>query len=265
MIAFNENDSRLQLSVLPHVSLLLLSLILSLEYGFHTESAYPAPLHETTRKMTVSIRRYTELKLAISDYLQRRNWIRLFELCGISDDETAKTIAVILTFYDPQKVWRFLDYISRMSPEERKAKRDSVATACYVIGRIGQTKSEKALTYLRRFLLDDHMLRQPVMSALSNLWVLDTKRTAQIVMRRWVLDTEDNDDLQEVGIKSSQYLASNAPERVSSFLQTVASLAEKRRTASRAAEEVIAANEIEGKDRKPKVAPKLRRKSNKKY
>jgi len=213
--------------------------------------------------MPVSIRRYTELKLAISDYLQRRNWSRLFELCGTSDDETAKTISVILTFYDSRRLWSFLDYVYKMPVNERREKRDSVATCCYVLGKIGQTRTERALDYLRKFLSEDHMLRSPVTAALSNLWVLDTKKTARIIWRKWILKGAENDDLQEVGVRSTEYLAKNAPENVSLFLLKVSSLGDKRRVAGRTAQEILQANGISRKNRMEKVTPKLRKKSKK--
>jgi len=206
----------------------------------------------------VSTRRYTELKLAISDYIQRRNWVRLLELCGTSDDETAKTIAVIFTLYEPRNVWRFLDYVHTLTSDERREKRDSVATSCYTIGKFGQSNVEKSLNYLRLFLADDHMLRAPVTLALSNLWVLDTRKTSRIIMRSWVLRGEDNDDLQEVGIKSSEFLASKAPEMVSRFLLKVASFKD-RKAAAKAAEELI--SNYPRLTRERRVAPKIRKKS----
>jgi hypothetical protein len=207
--------------------------------------------------MPVSIRRYTELKLSISDYLQRRNWAKLFELCGTSDDDTAKTIAVILTFYNQRKIWGFLDYAYNLSAEERRERRDSVGTICYILGKIGQTSTEKSLNYLRRFLLDDRMLRWQVTAALSNLWVLDTRTTSRIILSRWILRNEDNDDLTEVGVRSCEYLAKNAPERVSPFLHKVAAMTNERKTASRAARELIQMNELSSKR---KLAPKVQKK-----
>jgi hypothetical protein len=205
----------------------------------------------------VSTRRYTELKLAISDYVQRRNWTRLLELCGTSDDETAKTIAVIFTLYDPRNIWRFLDYVHTLSAEERREKRDSVATSCYIIGKMGQSDTEKSLNYLRSFLADDHMLRGPVTLALSNLWVLETKKTSSVILKSWVLRGEDNDDLQEVGIKSSEFLAIKAPEMVASFLLKVASIAD-RKAAAKAAEELISNYPLLMRERR--VTLKIRKK-----
>ncbi len=214
--------------------------------------------------MPVSIRRYTELKLAISDYLQRRNWARLFELCGTSDDETAKTIAVIMTFYDPRRLWHFLDFVFKMPIEERKERRDSVATCCYLLGKIGQTNTEKTLTYLRHFLLEDHMLRGAVTASLSNLWVMEAKKTARIILNQWVLKGRESDDLPEVGIRSGEYLAKNAPDAISSFLLKVASLGDEHKIAVRAAREIL--DEIgiplKGKNGE-KEAPRIRKKARK--
>jgi hypothetical protein len=214
--------------------------------------------------MPVSIRKYTELKLAISDYLQRRNWTRLFELCGTSDDETAKTIAVIMTFYDPKRLWNFLDFVFKMPVEERKGRRDSVSTCCYVLGKIGQSRLETTLNYLRHFLVDDHMLRAPVSAALSNLWVLDTKKTARIILKQWVLKGAESDDLPEIGIRSSEYLAKNAPETISPFLLKVASLRDERKVAVRTAREILEEIGISSKGKKEeKVVPRMRKKTRK--
>jgi len=205
----------------------------------------------------VSTRRYTELKLAISDYVQRRNWVRLFELCGTSDDEAAKTIAVIFTLYDPKNVWRFLDYIHTRTEGDRREKRDSVATACYIIGKMGQSNTEKSLNYLRSFLSDDHMLRAQIIQALSNLWVLDTRKTQRILLRSWVLNGEDNDDLQEVAIRSAEFLASKAPQMVSSYLVNVSAMKD-RKVAAKVAEELL--SNYPGLTKERRVAPKIRRK-----
>jgi len=227
-------------------------------------------LDPTSRKeppedlMPVSIRKYTELKLAISDYLQRRNWTRLFELCGTSDDETAKTIAVIMTFYDPARLWNFLDFVYRMSAEERKGRRDSVATCCYLLGKIGQARTEKTLNHLRHFLLDDHMLRGAVTAALSNLWVLDTKKTARIILNQWILKGAESDDLPEVGIRAIEYLAKNSPSTASSFLLKVASLGDEHKIATRAAKEILEEIGISSKGKNvEKVVPRMRKKARK--
>lgn len=214
--------------------------------------------------MPVTIRKYTELKLAISDYVQRRNWTRLFELCGTSDAETAKTIAVILTFYDPKRLWSFLEFVSRLSVAEKKEKRDSVATCCYLLGKIGQTRLEKSLDYLRNFLVNDHMQRGPVEAALSNLWVLNSRKTADLIWNQWVMKAGENEDLQEIGIRSSEYLAKNAPDRISSFLGKVASLNSGQRVAARTATQIL--EEIglpPGRKNGEKATPKIRKKARK--
>jgi hypothetical protein len=211
--------------------------------------------------LPVTIRKYTELKLAISDYVQRRNWTRLFELCGTSDAETAKTIAVILTFYDPKRLWSFLEFVSRLSVADRREKRDSVATCCYLLGKIGQTRLEKSLDYLREFLASDHMLRGPVEAALSNLWVLNTKKTSDLVWNQWVIKAEENEDLQEIGVRSSEYLAKHAPERISSFLVKVASLDGSQKVAARTATQIL--EEIGISRRAEKATPRIRKKTRK--
>jgi hypothetical protein len=214
--------------------------------------------------MPVSIRKYTELKLAISDYLQRRNWVRLFELCGTSDDETSKTIAVIMTFYDPRRLWNYLDFVFKTPIAERKGRRDSVATCCYLLGKIGQTRLEKTLNYLRRFLIDDHMLRGPISAALSNLWVLDTKKTARIILNQWILKGAESDDLPEVGIRSSEYLAKNAPDTITPFLLKVASLGDEQKIAIRAATEILEGIGVSSKEKNAeKVVPRMHKKTRK--
>jgi hypothetical protein len=207
--------------------------------------------------MTVSIRRYTELKLAISDYVQSQNWDRLFELCGTSDDETAKTIAVIFTFFDEKGVWKFLSYVKDLDPELRRERRDSVVTASFVIGKMGQSNIEKSLDYLKRFLSSDHALRGAVTQALSNLWVLEPKKTARILISSWILGSPDSEDLQEIAVRSSQFLAERSPGTVSDFLRKVSSL-QNRKAAARIAGDLVETYIPQKRARK--VAPKIRRK-----
>lgn len=194
--------------------------------------------------MPVSIRKYTELKLAVSDYLQRRNWIRLFEVCGTGDDETAKTIAVIFTFYDEREVWKFLKYVHDLDLETRREKRDSVATACFIVGKMGQSDVKKSLDYLRRFLSDDHMLQSPVTQALSNFWVISPRKTGRIILDSWI--SANNDDLQKVGVMSSEYLGERAPNEVSGFLLKVSTL-DGKKVAARAARELLETVKIRGR------------------
>jgi len=206
--------------------------------------------------MPVSIRRYTELKLAISDYLQSGNWTRLYELCGTADEETAKTIAVIFTFYDPKRIWKFLTFVRNQEIEARRERRDSVATACYVIGKMGQSDTAKSLDYLKHFLSDDHMLRNPVLQAVSNLWVLDPKKTERIIMKSWILSAADEDDLQEIGVRSATFLAEQSPASIAFFLRKVSAL-KNRKVASKAAEELLETYVLQERRR---VAPKVQRK-----
>lgn len=202
--------------------------------------------------MPVSIKRYTELKLAVSDYLQSRNWLRLFELCGTSDDETGKTIAVIFTFFDEKSVWKFLSYVRGQDAELRREKRDSVATVCYIIGKMGQSDIQKSLDYLKKFLSDDHALKSQVTQALSNLWVLDPKKTEKIVEKSWI-SGETDETIQETGVRSCQFLAEKAPAVVAPFLKRVSQLNGKK-AASGAARYLIQECILE---RKRKLAPRI--------
>ena len=190
--------------------------------------------------MPISTRRYTELRLAVSTCMQTRNWKQLFEVCGTGDDETKRALSAIFTIAQPAGVWKFLEYVAGLGPEERRQRRDSVATCCYIIGKMGQTNTKKALSMLRLFLSEDHMLRLPVQSALSNLWVLDYRNTAPIVLKAWAANRDDNDDLEEIGIRSVEYMASEDPKRALPFLLKVTSLSEKQhRIAARTARELI--------------------------
>ena len=190
--------------------------------------------------MPISTREYLELRLASSDYIQRASWDRLLELCGTTDDETSRTIAAIFSFYSPEKVWKFVEYAASLPPDQRKEKRDSMATIAYIIGKIGHSDLKKSLAVLKTLLSDDHMLRAPVSAALSNMWVLETTQTARDLFHNWIMEGEDNNDLQEVGVKSAEYLASQAPSSVAAVLKKVDSLGGERKPASRAAQELIA-------------------------
>jgi hypothetical protein len=116
--------------------------------------------------------------------------------------------------------------------------RDSVATCCYIIGKMGQADTKKALSILRVFLSEDHMLRLPVQSALSNLWVLDFRTTAANVLQSWIMRNEDSDDLEEIGVKSLEYLSSQNAKIASPFLTKVMNLSEVHRIAGRTAREL---------------------------
>ena len=189
--------------------------------------------------MPVSTRRYSELRLAISDYLQQGNWQRLLEVCGTSDDEVSRTIAVIFTLYDPRNVWKFLDYVSELSTEERRQKRDSIATCCYTLGKMGQSDIKKTIILLKRFLLEDRFLKDPVIAALSNMWVLDRKNTSSILYDSWILGNDQSEDLQEASLRSVEYLTKESPNLSIDFLEKVDSLGDERKMASGIAQELI--------------------------
>jgi hypothetical protein len=126
--------------------------------------------------------------------------------------------------YDPKPVWHFLDHVANMQAELRQSKTGSLATCCYVMGRMGQTDVKKSLEYLRMFLTEDPTIRDSVYAALSNLWVLNPKRTASVLFETWIAGENQNEALQEIAISSCAYLASRDPKKVESFLQEVSSL-----------------------------------------
>jgi hypothetical protein len=168
--------------------------------------------------MPISTRRLTEIRLLISDLLQRGDWEKLFVDCGTGDLELARSIANIFGMFDPAHVWKFIDYVGKLPREKRKERRDSTLVTCLTIGRVGQVNPSKALKYLRLFLSDDHMLRQPVEASLSNLWVFDQRETQREIFNSWILGRDTNDDLQEIGVLSSAYLLSKEPKAVEPFL-----------------------------------------------
>jgi hypothetical protein len=190
--------------------------------------------------MPVTTKRYMELRFTISDYLQRRNWARLLDVCGTSDDETAKTIAVIFSLYDPKNVWKMLELAASLPVDERKKKRDTVATCCYIIGKMGQDDTAKGLGLLKQFLRDDRSVRDPVLAALSNLWVMDPKTTSSVILDSWIMDEDGSKDLQELGVKSTEYLASKEPKLVMGFLKKASTLSENRKIAAKISNELIA-------------------------
>ena len=188
--------------------------------------------------MPVSTRRYTELRYTIADLLQRENWASLFEICGTADDEQSKIISVIFSMYDPRRAWKLIDKTMDIPASERRSKRYSMRTICYILGKVGQSKTSRAIKALKIFLSDDHMLREPVNAALSNLWVLDTKITSTSLLE-WVSNSGDNDDIQEIAVRSCAYLASQDPSKVEKFLRKVSSMGKKARVASAIADSMI--------------------------
>ena len=190
--------------------------------------------------MPLSTRRYTELRFTISDLVQRDNWHDLFEICGTADDEQSKAISMIFSMYEPKRSWKLLDYVMKLPASERRSKRYSMRTVCYILGRMGQSDTKRAIKTLRILLSDDHMLREPVRAALSNLWVLDTKATSNLLLN-WVTHSEDNDDLPEIAVRSSEYAAMQEPGKVEKFLRKVSKLDSYSKIASKDAASLIEA------------------------
>ncbi len=185
--------------------------------------------------MPISTTLYTELRFTLSDYVQRADWARLFEACRTGDDETSRTIAVIMSGYDQQSVWKFLEYVANLPSEARQERKESVATSCYIIARMGQTNVNESLSVLRKFLLEGSVTPDPVIVALSNLWVLNPATTASTLFQKWILNSEHSQILQEVAVSSCEYLAKNDPKSVAKFLQNV-SMLEDQKIAKTAAE-----------------------------
>lgn len=174
--------------------------------------------------MTISTKHYIDLKYAISDCLQRDNWSTLFELCRTNDVEISKTIAAIFSLYDPKNEWKFIDYVASLKPDERLHKWESIATVCYILGKIGANNIKKAIADLKTFLMENHMLRPAVSAALSNLWVVNSKVTAGTIYNSWIAKSGGNEDLQEVAVNSCDYLARNEPKLAAGFLKKVSRL-----------------------------------------
>ena len=216
--------------------------------------------------MTISTKHYMDLKFAISDCLQRRNWSTLFELCGTNDSEISKTIAAIFSLYDAKNEWNFIDYILTLKSEERLHKWESVATVCYVLGKIGMENTKNAVANLKIFLSENHMLRTAAIAALSNLWVMNCRSAEKAIFDFWILKSGGNEELEEVAVKSCEYLAANRPEMVTAFLKKASRLTRKE-AASESAKEMISKylapkeDEKTGKSRVKKKIQIKRRKS----
>ena len=170
----------------------------------------------------VSTRRFSELRLTISDLLQTRNWDRLLDACGTSDPEVSKSIAVIFSLFSPENLWHLCNHALDLSLEERRLKRNSIVTVCYALGRVGNSDVKRSLSTLKKFLLSDHMLLSPVEAAMSNLWVLAPKIMSQEILRKWIQQNKDADeDLLRAGVSSCKYMFENSPESVLPFLKRV--------------------------------------------
>lgn len=204
--------------------------------------------------MTISTKYYVDLKFTISGYLQYQDWNRLFEVCCVGNEEVSKTIASIFTLYDPKHVWNLIDYAKKLPREERIAKKDCVATICYVLGKMGQSNTTRAISILRQFLCENHQLRTPISAALSNLWVLDSRATASALLHSWILNNHEEDEaLFEVSVISCEYIASQAPDRIVGFLRKVSSMVEHP-TSAKIAREFISRYISEPQLRAKKIA-----------
>jgi hypothetical protein len=188
--------------------------------------------------MPISTARYTEVRFAIDDLVQRENWKSLFELFGTSDDEQSRMMATIASNYDPKKIWRFVDYVTQMPLNERTSRPDSVTTVCYVLGKMGQSNTKRTLNCLRKFLSEDHVIRASVMASLSNLWVLDTSVTSNVLLKSWILGNKEDDELQEAAIRSCEFIAKKDPARVVKFLLPIVKMTE-RKPAFKVAKEIF--------------------------
>ena len=72
------------------------------------------------------------------------------------------------------------------------------------------------------------MLLDPVVSALSNFWVIKPKLTADLLYKKWILQHhEENDDLSFAAVSSCKYMYQNSPESVTPFLTKVVKLSDK--------------------------------------
>jgi hypothetical protein len=174
--------------------------------------------------MPISTSFYTELRFTISDYVQRHEWARLYEVCGTDDDEAARTIGVIMSGYEPKGVWRFVDYASNLALDQRVSKPKSVATVCYVLARMGQTNLKKTLSLLKQFLLENSELKEQVSLALSNMWVLSPREISSLLFTDWILDSQGSQSLQEAAVGSCEYLASKDPKKVGDYLEKISNL-----------------------------------------
>lgn len=189
--------------------------------------------------MTISTKRFTEIRFMISDLLQRKAWEELYDNCGTNDLDLAKSVANIFSMFDPKHVWQFVNYVLKLPADKRRERRDSTLTVSLSIGRIGQSNPRKALSSLRTLLSDDHMLRTPVEASLANIWVFDRRTTERELLRSWIQSSHENDDLQEIAVRSCDYVCSQDPKQVVPFLKKVLRLNDpKYRPAQVAAKEL---------------------------
>src|SRR5271157_2636033 len=179
----------------------------------------------------ISTKRFSEIRITISEHIQTKNWSRLLHTCETSDSEVAKSIAMIFSLHSPESVWPLIDYALHLSAEDRRSIRNSIATLCYAIGRLEQPDLGRSVSALRVFLSEDHMLLAPVVSALSNFWVIEPKLTAGLLYKKWILQNqEENDDLPVAAVSSCKYMYQNSPESVTPFLAKVVALSDENPT-----------------------------------
>lgn len=197
--------------------------------------------------MPISTKRFTEIRFMISDLLQRGSWHELFENCGTNDLDLAKSIANIFSMFEPTRIWRFVDYVTNLPQNARKQKRDSTLVAALVIGRVGKSDIKKSIRALRVLLSDDHMLRTPVEASLSNIWVFDPRTARKELFESWIINGEDNDDLQEIAVSSSEYLYQNDPQPVEEFLEKVLRTKESKQKPAVNAAKTLAAKYENGR------------------
>jgi hypothetical protein len=193
-------------------------------------------------ELSISLHRFTEYKLRVSELLQLRDWRGLLRLCNVEDSSEKKTIALIVSNHDSKIVAKFVKYVLSLPRDEKRELREGVATTCLILGRTGQDSIEKAISNLRGLLLEDRMLLPEVEAALSNFWVLRTKATSSLLFKSWILKTSDTNDLQIAAVRSCQYLLEKEPRLVAPFLLRVERLAlrsEKYDPAVQTARELI--------------------------
>lgn len=210
--------------------------------------------------MPISTNLYTELRFTISDYVQRREWKRLFEACGTEDDEVAKTIAVIMGGYDPAHTWAFLDYALTLPRRIRLENEHAVATLCYILARMGQSNVRKSLSYLKELLSENQNLRDAALVSLSNLWVLETRKVSELLLKSWLLKN-NSEVLQDAAVRSCEYLAQHDPVKVSKYLGKVSTSANQ---AAAKTARLIMKRYLEPKKSKKQRIKKQKLKKNKK-
>lgn len=197
------------------------------------------------RAMPISNKRFTEIRFMISDLLQRGAWQELYENCGTSDYELAKSVANIFSMFQDPPIWKYANYVSKLEPEKRREHRDSTLVVCLTLGKIGKSDVTRAIKLLRIFLSDDHMLRAATQDALANLWIYDKRASAGELYDSYILKGEDNDDLQHVAVGSSDLLLSHDPKSVAPFMNRVLAITNpKLRTAVSVARELHAKYKI---------------------